>query len=285
MKFWLSIILIVGPLILGTFLSIAKELKRRTKIIVWVICLLICFCGVYLLVEQKKAEEEKAKAEKFERELLERQELRGRGLTQEYIDGLGENPLLRHFFNSGQNYKKEYKFKQAIKEYEKCLSHPGATQENKVAANILIGNCYYLLSELKKAEKHYKEALTISEKVKDKTERLEGKSGALNNLGNVYADLGDFKKAIEYCEKSLEIDKKIGDKASESASYTNLGNAYFGLCDFKKAIEYYLNAEKIFTETVQTHYLKMVYHNLSLAYEKLGDDENAKKYKGLANSK
>jgi len=57
------------------------------------------------------------------------------------------------------------------------------------------------------------------------------------------------------------------------------------LGDFKKAIEYYLKAEKIFSETGQTHHLKTVYFNLSLTYEKLGDEENAKKYKRLANSK
>jgi tetratricopeptide (TPR) repeat protein len=205
MELWLNVIIIAGPLVLGTYLSIQKNWPLTKKIVIWIICLSISSVGVIGIIKQQKEEKEKEKKEKYYHQLQEKQELRGRGLPEKYIDGLGENPLLKHFFNNGQNYEKEYKFKQAIAEYEKCLSHPEATEENKVAANNLIGNCHYYVSELKDAEIHYKEAISISEKVKDKTERLKGKSAALTNLGSAYNGLGDFKKAIEYHEKSLEI--------------------------------------------------------------------------------
>ncbi|MFQ6088198.1 MAG: hypothetical protein ACE5K0_04780 [Candidatus Methanofastidiosia archaeon] len=50
----------------------------------------------------------------------------------------------------------------------------------------------------------------------------------------------------------------------------------------KKAIEFYLNAEDILKNIGQIHNLKKVYNNLSLVYEKIGDYDNAEKYKRLA---
>jgi tetratricopeptide (TPR) repeat protein len=397
MSSWLNIIYIVGSLIISVYLSTLQAITGEVKIIVWVICLIICVSGGYGLLkgkqEEKKKEESQKKETEYQRTLLEKQEMREKGLPAEYVNGLGQNPLLKHHFNNGKKYEKEYRFKEAIEEYEKCLFHPGATQENKVAAQILIGNCYSALSELKQAQINYEKALNLSKDTKDEKERSLAKSAALTNLGLVYTGLGNFKKAIEYHEKSLEIDKSIGDQAGESACYTNLGiaydglgdfkkaiefneksleiakaiedkageskcytnlgnayqslgdfkkaieyheksleidkaigdqagesvcytnlgaayyglgdfnkaieyheksleidkaiggNAYCGLGDFKKAIEYFLRAEKLFKETEQIHHLKTVYSNLSLAYEKIGDEKNAEKYRRLANSK
>ena len=80
----------------------------------------------------------------------------------DYIGALGENPLLKHSFNMGQKYEKELSFREAIREFKECLSHPNATDQDKVAASILIGNCYHSLSELNEEEKHYKNGLDIS---------------------------------------------------------------------------------------------------------------------------
>ena len=209
MNLGLNIVLIVGPLVLGTYLS-TLNIPIIPKIIIWIICLFICFCGVYKAIKEKKEEEKEAKNKGYYHQLQERQELYARGLPIPYINGLGENPLLEHFFNEGQKYEEKSKFKKAIEEYKKCLSHPKATEENKVAANVFIGNCYHALSGLKEAEKYYKEALKISKRVKDRSERLRGRSAALGNIGLIYQDLGKPEEALKYHKEALEIFKCIG---------------------------------------------------------------------------
>jgi tetratricopeptide (TPR) repeat protein len=223
MDLWLKFVWIIGPLILATYLSTRENITRRVKIIVWAICVAICISGASLLVKEKVEKGKETEITQFYRNLLERQELHTKGLPIPYIDGLGEHPLLKHSFNEGQKYGKEFKFKEAIKEYKKCLSHPYATEENKVAANIIIGNCYYRLAKLKEAERHYKEALHTSKKVKEKNERLQGKASAYNNMGLVYQDRGEWDKALEFYQKSLKTKEQVGDIHGMAQTWGNMG--------------------------------------------------------------
>jgi hypothetical protein len=135
---FLKILLIVGPIILGTYLSTIERIKCKNKIIVWVICLVISLVGVYNVISERHKEEEAQHRNNYYQKLLERQELFARGFTQEYINGLGEHPLLKHPFKEGQKYEKENRYDKAILEFNKCLNHPKATSANKAAAHILI---------------------------------------------------------------------------------------------------------------------------------------------------
>lgn len=243
---WLNIVLIAGPLVLGTYLSTVKGIPRRTKKIAWVVCLLICLGAVYGVIRERKGQEQKVRVEEYYHQLHERQELYSRGLPRDYVGGLGKNPLLKHSFNMGQKYEREFKFKEAIKELKECLSHPNATEENKVAANILVGNCYYMLCRLKEAEKHYKEALNISERVKDKAERLRGRSAALGNLGLIYSDLGRPDEALKYHREALEIDREIGYQQGIASDLGNIGVIYRGLGKSEEALKHHKDALEIF---------------------------------------
>ncbi|GAH26726.1 unnamed protein product, partial [marine sediment metagenome] len=98
----------------------------------------------------------------------ERQELFNRNLPETLTDALERTPLLKKSFRSGQKYEKEYKFEEAIKVYEKRLHDLSIPEEDKIGFNILIGNCYYFLSKLNQAEKHFKESLNILKKSENK---------------------------------------------------------------------------------------------------------------------
>lgn len=238
-----------------------------SKIVVWIICLFICICGVYKAIKENREEEKEAKDKEYYRQLQERQDLYSRGLPTPYINGLGENPLFKHFFNRGQRYEKESKFKEAIEEFKKCLFHPNATEENKVAANILIGNCYYWLSKLKEAEKHCKEALNISKRVKDKGEKLQGKSAALGNIGLICQYLGKQDQALKYHKEALEIDKKIGYEHGIANQLGNIGLIYqcFGKPD--EALKYLKEALEIFKRIGAQPQMKIVLKNIGIIEE------------------
>ena len=266
MNLVLNIILLVGPWLLGTYLAIVN-MPIRQKIIAWVICLFICICGVYRVFIKKKGKEKEGREEDYYRHLLERQELYAKGRLITYVNGLGETPLLKDFFNTGQTYQKESKFKEAIEEFKKCLSHPKATEENKVAANNLIGNCYHSLSKPKKAEKHLKQALSISKKVKNRDERLRGRSAALGNMGIIYRGLGKPDDALKYYKEALEIDRRIGYKRGMADSLGNIGIIYSDQGKPDEALKYLKESLEIFRRIGAQRQINITLKNIGIVEE------------------
>jgi len=274
MDLLLRIIWILVPLLLGTYLS-TRSIRKRIKIVTWIICLIVSVAGVLTLVQGAAEKKKKDDATKYYQQLSERHELHDRGLPTAYIDGLGENPLLKHFFNEGQKYENEYKFKEAIEEYSKCLSHPEATEENRVAANILIGNCYYAQSRFTEAEKHYREALDISKGVKNEKEKLEGKAAALGNLGIVLQKRGELDGALENYEKALEAHKRTGRCEGMAANYGNMGILLRQKGDPDGALEHHKKALDINQRIGRAEGMADNYCNIGIVLADQGDLEGA----------
>jgi len=272
----LKIVLVVGPLLAAIYFW-AKPSSVPTKIIVSIICIPALIAGVWLPVKETAERKEQDEASRYDRELLERQELRGQGFPTAYIDGLGENPLLKHHFNEGQRYEKEYKFEEAIEEFNKCLSHPGATEENRVAANILIGNCYYAQSRFKEAEEHYRGALDISKRVKDKSEALRGRAVALGNIGVVLHQKGHLEGALEYYRKALKIHEKIGNLSGMASDYGNIGLILEQKGDLEGAIGNHREALKMFESLGDLRGAARSYGNIGNALVQAGDLDGALK--------
>jgi len=236
MELLLRIVVIVGTILLGTYLSLT-ETSMSTRIIIWLIAGVICIIEVLLIIKDIKDKEKDKETADYYHRLSERRELRDQGFPMEYIDGLPDSPLLSHHYEKGEELSKESRFKEAIKEFEKCLSHPKAEASNKVAAHILIGNCYSNISWLKEAEDHYKKALKISRKVKDKNEKLQGKSAALANIGLIYSVLGQPDEALKNHREALEIVRKIGYEKGIANQLGNIGNIYGALGKAEEALK------------------------------------------------
>ena len=239
----LDIILIIGPLFAGVYLE-TLNFPLELKIPAWILFVLVIVRSMRKLAKEVK----EAKTKDYSLYLQERQELFSRGRPETYINGLGDNPLLKDHFNLGQKYREESKFEEAIKKYEQCLSHSKATEENKVAANTLIGICYYDLSRLKEAENYYKTALRITKKVRDKREKLKGKSMALNNIGIIYGDLGKPSKALKYFSDALKIHKEIDYEQGIASNIGNIGRIYMGLGNLDEALKHHNKALEINTK-------------------------------------
>ena len=232
----LNFISIVAPIIFAAFLFKLKNITMEMKIGLWIICALIIIFDLYLIIKDKKAKEEKSKREKPYNRLYERQELFNRNLPRTLIDTLERNPLLVDSFQTGQRYEKEYKFEEAIKAYEKCLHDLSIPEEDKIVFNILIGNCYYFLSKLKEAEKHFRESLNIFKKAENKMAKLPAKSIALGSIGNIFHHLGKTHEALEYCQQALEINKKLGYEQGLAHNLNNIGTIYNELGEYDEAL-------------------------------------------------
>jgi len=129
---------------------------------------------------------------------LDRQKLINKGHPADYVDGLGDNIKINHHFKQGQELSSKNLFEKAVKEFQQCLSHPLATDSNKVSPKIQIGNCYYRISRLEEAQKHYEEALKLTEAVENSDEQLKGRAAALGNIGLIYSDQGKPDEALSH---------------------------------------------------------------------------------------
>jgi len=245
MNLLINFISIVGPLIFAGYIFTLKNITMEMKIWLWIICGLIIIFDVFMIIKEKKTKEEKSKREELYNRLYERQELFDRNLPRALIDSLERNPLLADSFHTGQKYEKKYKFKEAIEAYRECLNNSNLPEEEKITLNILIGNCYYFLSKLNEAEKHFTESLNIFKRAENKIARLPAKSVALGNIGNIYHNLGKPDEALEYYQKALEINKKLGYEQGIAHNLNNIGTVYNELGKHEEALKYQEEALEI----------------------------------------
>jgi tetratricopeptide (TPR) repeat protein len=277
MDLLLTLFVTLGPLILATYISTWK-IPRKTKAAVWIICAVLCLGNFCKISKENKEKNKETKTKEYYFQSIERQELKSKGLPITYVNGLGENPLLKHSFKEGQSYEKESKYKEAIEVYKRCKYHPKATEKNRVAANLLIGNCYYSLSKLKEAEKYYKEVLSISKRVKDEDEMLQGRSSSLGNIGLIYWNLGKPNTALKYITEALVIHKRIGYEHGIANNLTNIGLIYSDLGKPDTALKYHTEALEIDKRTGYEQGIANNLGSIGLIYRNFGKPDTALKY-------
>jgi tetratricopeptide (TPR) repeat protein len=277
MNVLLDILLIVLPAVFGVYVFFLN-IPTTPKILVWIICLIFSVFGVYRVIQEQREKKREARERQYQTQLLEEQKLRDLGRPQLYINGLGKSPLLKDSFNRGQEYEKKNQFQKAINEYNKCLFHPNSTEANKVAAHILIGNCYYRLSNLGEAKKHYQNALSLSKKVADKVEKLRGRSVGLGNIGIIYSDKGELDKALNSFQDALKIAKEIGDRRGEATDLGNIGLIYRAKGELDKALKSLQDALKIAKEIGVRQGEASALNNIGLIYSDKGELDKALKY-------
>lgn len=274
----LNFISIVAPIIFAAYLFKLKNITMEMKIWLWAVCALIIIFDAYLIIKDKKAKEKKSKREDFYNRLYERQELFNRNLPRTLIDTLERNPLLVDSFQTGQRYEKEYKFKEAIESYRECLNNASVTEGDKLTLNILIGNCYYFLSKLKEAEKHFRESLNIFKRAENKIARLPAKSIALGNIGNIYHSLGKPDEALEYYQQALEINKKFGYEQGIAHNLSNIGRVYNDLRKHDEALKFQEEALEINQKIEDEPGIANSLNNIGVVYNDSGKTEEALKF-------
>ena len=273
----INFISIAGPLIFAAGIFALKNIPTEMKIGLWIVCALILVFDLYLIIKDKKNKKEKSKREELYHRLYQRQELFDRNLPGTVTDVLERNPLLKESFRSGQKHEKEYKFEEAIKVYEKCLNDLSIPEEDKIGFNILIGNCYYFLSKLNQAEKHFKESLNILKRAENKIAKLPAKSTALGNIGNIYHNLGKPDEALEYYQQALEINRKLGYEQGVAHSLNNIGTLYNELGKYDEALKYQEEALEISKKFKDEQAIANSLTNIGIIYTDSGKPEEALK--------
>ena len=190
-----------------------------------------------------------------------------RGMAS-YPDGLAEMPEPRRLalLRKGLKAMQDYKYNEAIGFFRGCLGE-GATESQKIALLILIGNCFLSMSRLNEAEGHYKEAEVAARESNDK----EGLSAALGNMGIVYKIKGELNKALEHFQQALKIDREIGHREGEATTLGNMGNAYQIKGELDKALKHYGQALDIDREIGYREGEADQLGNMGLVYQTKGE--------------
>lgn len=199
------------------------------------------------------------------------------------LDRLKRNPfsplnidyanLLARIFADSQNFDK------AIY-YNKIALKKATMNKDTVAITkslIRLGSFYYAKNEEDSAKVFFRKVTYFN--VTPKTEvRI---SNAYNNLGVIAQNNDNFPLAKHWANEALKLKMKQNDMVGVATSSVNLGNLYHFESNYKEAIKRYLDAfERVKNDTTRNvdHIKRIIYENLSVSYDSIGDYENAYNY-------
>ncbi len=132
----------------------------------------------------------------------------------------------------------------------------------KVNAMIKLGNCYFRVSD-------YKKAMEFAQKAKELAEDLNYNkelARSLSLIGTVFNELGDYDNSAQYFFKGLKLFEKLEDKEGISSSLGDIGMDYYNQQDYKKALEYFTNSLSIAKKINSLSLIKRQYNNIAVVY-------------------
>jgi tetratricopeptide (TPR) repeat protein len=117
----------------------------------------------------------------------------------------------------------------------------GTQHESYAGALFLQARALYVLGKYPEAEKLYKPALVIFEKVRPSAATTRDLAKTLNGLGRVYEHEGRYAEAESVQKRALKIveSSPSSDQTVVSYALEDLGNAYFGEGRYREAEDYY----------------------------------------------
>ncbi|MCK4956469.1 MAG: sigma 54-interacting transcriptional regulator, partial [Candidatus Cloacimonetes bacterium] len=131
----------------------------------------------------------------------------------------------------------------------------------------LRGKIYYYVNEWEKAEKEFKLAYNLYEKILD----YEGLAAISNNIGSLAMVKGEWKIAETQFEKSVEFEKKNYNLDGLSVTYSNLGSLFDDKSNYKKSLEYLEKALRIQKLLSDKYKMSNIYNNIGVTYMDNGE--------------
>ncbi|MFO7990992.1 MAG: tetratricopeptide repeat protein [Thermoplasmata archaeon] len=224
------------------------------------------------------------------------------------------------YYKKGSEMAKEsYANELAIECYDRLLDLIPLLDSCEDSDNITIdslhqkGNCLKTLCEWDEAEKSYKKALEIAEKINDKDKiakctiligdinKLEAKyrealdlylqasqiykdigdkwgyCESLGKIGSVYNNMTEYDRAMRYLEEMQKIAEELQDNVLLSKLYGNMGSTHYGRGEMKEAMDFFEKKLKIKKEENDLLEIGYTLVNIASIYVRLKDYENSKK--------
>ncbi len=176
-------------------------------------------------------------------------------------------------------------YPKSIDNYQKALKiHEENGHDKGIATSLInIAVIYEAQQNFPKATEYYKKALNIYEKMQD----IAGMALIQGNLGILYGSQGNDAQALQYFQKALEMYEKLADKEGIARNLVNLGEIYKNENNFQKALDYYNKALKMNLELSDKRGLAIIYLNIGETFSKQKKFKDANEYfeKSLVASK
>jgi tetratricopeptide (TPR) repeat protein/serine phosphatase RsbU (regulator of sigma subunit) len=200
--------------------------------------------------------------------------LRGLELDREMGDKLN---TARAAGNIGIIYADEGDLKKALEYYieaEKLNEELG--DKHSIALNKSnIGLTYFHMDSLKKAAGFLQQALDIGIEINDKYTQMN----ALSNIGNIYRFINSVEDTsyMIYYFRALKIARENQYNMVEGQVLASMGESYAYQKNYKKALPIFTQSLKMALDLGDMKSTQIIYKDLSNAYLKTGDWENAYK--------
>ena len=135
-----------------------------------------------------------------------------------------------------------------------------------------IGDVYYKLGDVGRAESLYLESLALSVEAKDESNQ----SSVLKSLGDLYIEQGKLSQAISIAEQALAIGQKLKNLPNQLGALNTLSTLYRRMGDAAKATEYVQQALKLLEGRSNPIWEGETSNNLGLLHLRFGDVPKAK---------
>ncbi|MBN1302478.1 MAG: protein kinase [Melioribacteraceae bacterium] len=150
------------------------------------------------------------------------------------------------------------KFKESLECYEKSNNIVQVA-----AAELNIGNIYYLMGKEEDARIHWNKSLQINQS----TGNVEQEAKILMSSGISDVRQAEFEKAIEKYGRAVNIFRGISSRKGLGLALANLAEAYVEICEYSNALEMLDEAESIFKSLNNLdELLEVYYHKVRLYY-------------------
>lgn len=135
-----------------------------------------------------------------------------------------------------------------------------------------LGEIYYDQQKDEKALPYFREAIAI--------DSATGQVAfAYNGIGKILLRKKAYDASLQYHRKALAVAEKVGDQFQQMRAWQGIGNVNLQQGQYTDAFDYLNKAKSIAEELGAKVDLRDIYQNLSLAYAKVADFQNAYLYK------
>ncbi len=156
-----------------------------------------------------------------------------------FPDGILELPErnpLRQYFQSAEQFIREYKWAEAKTEIGKAFQLPTTPSQRAVLYNLL-GSACYGPSDFAGAEAAWRDMIREAERIRDVREKQEAVAAATGNIGVVLGTKGDLDGALNSFKKALAIHEKLGRLEGQASALGNIGAVLRTKGDLEGALE------------------------------------------------
>ncbi len=179
------------------------------------------------------------------------------------------------YYNLGITEEKLSNHKQALNNYSLSLEY--LPEENQKKLSVIynsMGNVYSALEEYNVSNMYYRKAIEFSQDEKRS-------SYYVSNLGENFYKKSNYDSAIYYYNTALALSQKFNDQDKINWIHNNLGDVYLKKGEHQEALSFYTAAYQAYSGNKINEEYRRSCKNLSIAYELMGDFQNALKYNDL----